>query len=66
MNTQTQGIVQGWKSCEENDDPVPGIHFKVEQDFQVIQYSIVDIVGFINDNDQCLTFFQGKPVEGTV
>ena len=48
------------KSGKENGGPVPGIQFEVKRDFQVIEDGIVDVVGFVNDNDRVLPLFKGK------
>ncbi len=63
MGTEPQGIVQGRKSGKENDRPVPGIHFKVKKDFQVIQNRVCNIVSFINDDNGSFSLFHGKPVD---
>ena len=60
MDCQAQGVIQFWQTGKQNGRPVSGIHFKVKQDFQVVQNGIVDVVGFVNDNDRGLPLFQGK------
>lgn len=49
-----------WEARQGERRSVPGIHFKVKQDFQAVQDGIVDVVGFVNDNDRGLPLFKGK------
>ena len=51
------------KSYQEYNSAVPGIHLKVEQDLRIIQNSIADIVGFVDDDDRSFLFIQGKPCD---
>ena len=63
MYTQTERGIQLWKPGQKDDCPVTGIHLKVKQDFEVVHHGIADIVGFINDDDWCLTLFEGKTTD---
>ena len=42
---------------------VPGIHFKVEQHFQIVQDSVPNVIRVINDDDRRLTLFEYKAVD---
>ena len=54
MDGKLERIVQLWKTDQKNYSPIPGVHLKVEQDFQVVEDSIFDIVRFIDDDNWCL------------
>ena len=63
MYSKAERIVQLRKSGEEDDSPVTGIHLKVKQNLQVIQYSCADIVRFVHNDNRGLPFFYRKPVD---
>ena len=63
MDGKLQRIIQLWQTDQKNHSPVPGVHFKVEQDLQVVKNSVFDIVRFINNDDRSLLFIQGKAVD---
>ena len=63
MDGKLQCMIQLWQTDQKNHSPVPGVHFEVEQDLQVIKNSIFDIVRFINDDNRSLLFIQGKAVD---
>ena len=63
MDGKLERIIQLWQTDQKNHSPVPGVHLKVEQDLQVVKDSIFDIVRFIDDDNWCLPFIQGKAVD---
>lgn len=63
MDTQPECGVQGWKSGQKDNSPVPGIHFKVEKQLEIIQDSRTDIIRLINDDHRGFSFFNGKPCQ---
>ena len=66
MDGKLERIVQLWKTDQKNHSSIPGVHLKVEQDLQIVEDSIFDVVGFVNDNDGCLSLIQGMPVDLTL
>ena len=58
-----QGIVQLGQPDEENNGQIAGIHLEVEQNLKIIQDSIADVVGLINDDDRRFLFFYGQTLD---
>ena len=58
-----QGIVQLGQPDEKNNGQIAGIHLEVEKDLQIVQDSIADVVGLINDDDRRFLFFYGQALD---
>ena len=63
MNGKLERIIQLRQSNQKDHCPVPGIYLKVEQDLQSLRTAFLIIVRFIDDDNWCLPFIQGKAVD---
>ena len=63
MYGKLQGIVQLGQPDEKNNGQIAGIHLEVEKDLQIVQDSIADVVGLINDDDRRFLFFYGQALD---
>ena len=60
MYAQPQRGVQLRETGKQHRSTVPGIHLKIEEDFQVVEDGIVDVICFVNNNNRRFLLFYGK------